>query len=110
MVKVAIREEYAETLKSLGDLEGGVDLAVLRYAIEQITAKVNELRKKDAFYKARYGTDYPNFIRRIAEDEAFVQQVESKVSKIWETDLADWEFCFRGIEDWTRKLQKILLK
>jgi hypothetical protein len=35
--------------------------------------------------------------------------VEAKISKTWELDLADWEFCHKGIEDWTKKLQAILL-
>ena len=43
-------------------------------------------------------------------DEEFIKSVEVKISKTWEVDLADWEFCHKGIEDWTRKLQDILLK
>jgi hypothetical protein len=53
--------------------------------------------------------DYLAFSQRIAEDEKFVNQIEATLDKMWEIDLADWEFCYKGIEDWTKKLQNILL-
>jgi len=60
--------------------------------------------------RIKYGMEYSAFSKRMAEDEDFVKNVESKTSKTWELDLADWEFCHKGTEDWTRKLQDILLK
>jgi hypothetical protein len=53
--------------------------------------------------------DYPTFTQRMTEDELFSEQVEAKVNKMWEFDLADWEFCYKGVQDWTQKLQTILL-
>ena len=46
---------------------------------------------------------------RLSEDEEFVDKIESTISKTWEIDLAEWEFCYKGIEDWTGKLQNILI-
>lgn len=109
MVTVAIQDKYAEMLNVLGDVQAAVDLALQRYAIEQITSKLAELRQREADYRAKYGLDYPTFAQRTATDESFVYQVESQVSKIWEVDLADWEFCYKGIQDWTQRLQKLLL-
>lgn len=109
MTTVAIDDKYAEVLTALGDLQRAIDLALQRYAIEQITAKIAELRQRDAEYQAKYGLDYPAFAERIAADETFVNQVEAKVGKMWEIDLADWEFCYKGSEDWIQKLQTILL-
>ena len=51
---------------------------------------------------------YPVFAQRIAEDEAFVQYVEDHNNKVWETDLADWEYCYKEIQDWAKKLRNIL--
>lgn len=109
MVTIPIREEYFEILSTLGDVQSGIDLALQRFAIERITAKVAELQQKDAEYQRKYGLDYPACSARIARDEAFVQHLEAHIDKMWESDLADWEFCHKGIEDWSRKLQRILL-
>jgi len=110
MVTVSIKDEYVEVLSALGDLQVAMDLAIQRYTIEQITAKVAELRQRNAQYQAKYGMDYLTFNQRLSEDEVFIRNLESKVNNLWEIDLADWEFCYKGIGDWTRKLQNILLK
>lgn len=109
MVTVSIKDEYVEVLSALGDLQVAMDLAIQRYTIEQITAKVAELRQKNARYHEKYGMDYLTFNQHVSSDEAFINNLESKVTNLWEIDLADWEFCYKGIEDWTRKLQSILL-
>ncbi len=109
MTTVAINDKYVEVLSTFGDLQEAIDLALQRYTIEQITSKITELRQKKAQYQAKYGLDYPTFAQRIAEDETFVNQIETSINKTWEFDLADWEFCYKGMEDWTRTLQTILL-
>ena len=109
MVTVAIPDKYAEMLRALGDVQAAIDLAVQRYAIEQITGKLAELRQREAGYVAKYGLDYPVFAQRVSTDEDFVRQVETRMSKMWEADLADWEFCHKGIQDWTQRLQTLLL-
>ena len=109
MTTVSIHDKYVEVLTVFGDLQQAVELALQRYTIEQVTAKITELRQKNARYQAKYGMDYPAFAERIATDEAFVKQVETSLDKTWEFDLADWEFSYKGIEDWMQKLQAILL-
>ena len=109
MGKVAIQDKYLETLAVLGDVQSAVDLALQRYTIEQVTAKLADLRQREAGYRTKYGMDYPTFAQRLATDADFVRQVETRLSKVWEVDLADWEFCYKGIQDWTQRLQKLLL-
>jgi hypothetical protein len=109
MVTVSIKDEYVEILTAFGELQAAIDLALKRYTIEQITAKVDELRQRDAVYQAKYGRDYPAFAQCVAEDETFVKSIESQGNKLWEVDLADWEFCYKGMQDWMYKLQNILL-
>ncbi len=109
MVTVSIKDEYVEVLSALGDLQAAMDLALQRYTIEQITGKIAELRQRNAQYQAKYGMDYLAFNQLVSEDEVFIINLELKVNNLWEIDLADWEFCHKGIEDWTRKLQNILL-
>ena len=110
MTIVTVSEKFTEILASFGDLQESVNAALQRYTIDQITTKVNELRRKDEEYQKKYGVDYSVFAKRTGEDEEFVKSVEANVSKTWEADLADWEFCHKGVEDWTKKLQDILLK
>ena len=52
MATVAIPEKYVEVLSALGDLQTTVDLALQRYTIEQITAKITDLRQRDQGYQA----------------------------------------------------------
>ena len=108
-VTVAIPERYVRTLAPLGELEKMVNLALQRYAVEQITTRITELRQRDRDFQAKYGCDYETFVERTASDEKFVWEIEVTISKTWELDLAEWEFCHKGIEDWTQRLQIILL-
>lgn len=109
MTTVVVKDKYVEALAAFGDLETAIDLALQRYTIEQVTAKVAQLRQRVTEYETKYGMDYPTFEQRVATDESFVDQIEATTSKTWELDLADWEFCHLGIKDWTLKLEKILL-
>ncbi|MBS1249150.1 MAG: hypothetical protein MAG431_00723 [Chloroflexi bacterium] len=109
MTTIAVQDKYADILTTFGNLQESVDTALQRYTIEQITSKVKKFRQKNAIYQDRYGVDYPTFSQRIAKDEEYVEHIEANVSKTWEIDLADWEFCYKGIDDWARKLQDILI-
>ena len=110
MTTVTVPDKFTEILASFGDLQESVNAAVQRYTIDQITTKVNELRRRGEELQKKYGMDYSAFAKRTSEDEGFVKTVESNVSKTWEADLTDWEFCHKGVEDWTKTLQDILLK
>jgi hypothetical protein len=110
MDPIIIKNKYAEILSAFSDnIQSVVDLAIQRYLIEMITAKIAEFKEKDIAFQSRYGCDYSTFNTRISEDEKFVSSIEKDVSKLWEIDYTEWEFCHKGIEDWTRKLQTILL-
>ena len=109
MITVTIPDKYAKVLGALGDVQMAVDLALQRYTIEQIAAKIAELRQRAQGYEAKYGVDYSTFAQRMAHDETFVHEIETTVNSLWELDLADWEFCVKGIEDWTHTLQSLLL-
>jgi hypothetical protein len=106
MTTVAISDKYVDVLSALGDVESAVDLALQRYTIEQITARIGDLRRRDATYRAKYGMEYATFARRAAAEESFIERIERQVSKTWEIDLADWEFCHKGAEDWTHRQDK----
>ena len=108
MTTVAIPDKYVETLRALGDVDTAVNLAVQRYTIEQITAKITKLRQQSARYESKYGMDFFRFQEAI-QGEAFIEELEAAGYKTWEIDQADWAFCHEGIQDWTDTLQTILL-
>lgn len=110
MTTVTVSDRFTAILASFGDLQESVNVAVQRYTIEQITTKINELKNKSNEFEKKYKLDYSTFAQRTSEDEKFINTIESTISKTWEADLAEWEFCQTGIEDWTKKLQDILLK
>jgi len=110
MTTVTVHNKFIEILASFGDLQESVNAAVQRYTIEQVTDKITDLRRKDEAYQKKYGMEYFAFAKRTSEDDEFAKNVETNISKTWEADLADWEFCHKGVEDWTKKLQDILLK
>jgi hypothetical protein len=49
------------------------------------------------------------FYEQIKLDETFISEIENQIDKRWEIDLAEWEFSDKGVQDWTEKLQAILL-
>ena len=108
-VQVAIQDRFAQMLAPLGDLRQTVDTALRRFAIEQITTKINELRRRDREFAVKYGCDYETFKRKSARDAQFVTKVEGNISAVWELDLAEWQFCHEGVRDWSQRLQEILL-
>ena len=79
-------------------------------SMEKMKSTFTNMGMKEEELEKKYGLEFSAFVKRTSEDEEFVKTVEANTSKTWEADLADWEFCHKGIEDWTKKLQDILLK
>ena len=110
MASAVIKSNYSEVLHSFGkDLQSAVDTALQKYLIDLIISKIAEMRKRELLFEAKYKFDYTSFSHRITEDEDFAVYTENNVNKMWEIDLAEWEFCHKGIDDWTKKLHNILL-
>ena len=108
---ITIKNSYADILSSFNDdLQSAVDAALQRYLIDEIAGKITELKKKERGFQKKYGCDYKTFALRTAEDEKYIDHIETTITKLWEIDLADWEFYTKGIDDWTGKLQNILLR
>ncbi len=110
MTTIAVDDKIAGTLSQFGDLQESVNAALQRYTIDQISARIQSLHRKCNEFESKYGLKYEVFAKRTAEDEAFVAEVEKSIDNLWETDLTDWEFCMKGINDWTEELKRILLK
>ena len=90
MASIAIREIYLETLHSLGDVSTEVDAAIRRR------------------WEEKYGCSYKVFRERTSSDPDFVELLHRE-QPTWELDVAHWEFCHKGVQDWTQELQRILM-
>ncbi len=108
MQTILVKEKYLETLSALGNVETEVEHALQRYTVEQVAAKITQLRQRAQGYEERYRLSYAAFVEQTSQDEAFVQALEATGHTMWEIDLAEWEFCQKGVEDWTRQLHAIL--
>lgn len=105
---VTLDDKYVKALAPLGDVRASVDEAIRRYTVERITSIIADLQAKDARWREKYGCDYETFVARSAKGKKFIKDIE-KFCKTWEEDLAEWEFCHEGIQDWYRHLQETLL-
>lgn len=108
MTSIAVKDEYADVLSQLGDLETTANLAIKKYVIEQITLKIEELRKREQQFQCKYQLNYIEFKEKTESDIDFIQSIETTGNKLWEMDLIDWEFCHEGVKDWLATLQNIL--
>ena len=70
---------------------------------EQIRFKIVELNQRDTAYAQKYGMSYESFMQNLSAID-FVEKVEAEITKIWEIDLINWEFCHEGVQDWVRAL------
>lgn len=70
---------------------------------DQIRSKIVELNQQDEVYAQKYGMSYESFVQNLETIE-FVRRVEAEITRIWELDQIDWEFCHEGAKDWARAL------
>jgi len=73
------------------------------FTADQIRSKITELNQRDIAYAQKYGMRYESFIQNL-EDIEFVEKIEAEISKIWEIDLIEWEFCHERAQDWIKVL------
>ncbi|MBE7467547.1 MAG: hypothetical protein HS114_00190 [Anaerolineales bacterium] len=108
MLKVQIKEEYADILDPLQE---SVDEALHRYALEKVQTRILELEQRAQDWEERYGCSYDLFAYRTATDEEYVKQLDaSAATQQWEGDLISWEFDTEALREWRRHLQKLLTK
>ena len=109
MITVSVEDKYVETIKPFTDIQTATNIALKRYIIDLVSTKLMEFSKKNINYNKKYNLDFETFSEKIISDENYISQLEQqKDFKNWETDLMDWEFNYKGINDWNRKLKNIL--
>lgn len=108
MEKIVVKDIYLEALGALGDLYEEIEAAVRRHIVERISDKIALLRAEDRQWEEKYGCDYQTFVEKTRNDPDFVERLHQE-QPTWELDLAHWEFCHKGAEDWSQELQRILM-
>jgi hypothetical protein len=74
----------------------------------QISEKINVLQRRDREFQKKYECLFEDFAKQTAENATYVEELEASGHWMWESDLAEWEFCRKGLNDWTDKLAQIL--
>lgn len=109
MTTVSVEDKYIETIKCFTDIQTATNIALKRYVIDLITTKLMDLSVKNKAYQKKYNLDFETFSKKVTYDENYISKLEQqKKFKNWEDDLIDWEFNYKGINDWKQKLQNIL--
>lgn len=107
-VTITVQDKYIQILEPLGDIQQAVEAALRRYSLEQISAKIEEMRRRDQAFQAKYSCTYTTFVRQTANIPEYVDRIEQTIDKLWENDLAEWEFCYNGTQEWLQHLCDIL--
>ena len=66
------------------------------------------LRAEDRRWEEKYGRSYEAFREKTSSDPDFVERLHRE-QPTWELDIAHWEFCRKGVQDWTQELQRVLM-
>ena len=104
MTTVTIDEKYVETIKPFIDIQSAMNIAMQRYVIDLISAKISKLSKKNKDYMLKYNSNFDTFSNKIINDEKYISHLEQQSGfKNWENDLLDWEFNYKGKSDWKQK-------
>ena len=108
--EVSIDQRLLDPLKDLMDVPEAVHKALKYYLVNQITNKISSLAQTDNHFKEKYGMGFADFSCKLQQEEGFVDYLENSLQqKNWEDDYIEWEFCHKGIEDWSNKLKHILM-
>jgi len=108
MASIAVRDIYLEALHSLGDVAREVEVAIRRHAVERISDKIAALRAEDRQWEKKYGCSYEAFREKTTSDPDFVERLHREQPD-WELDVAHWEFSHKGVQDWTLRLERVLM-
>ena len=110
MNTVLVDKKLCKTRENFVDIQTATNIALRRYVIDLISTKIEKLSKKNKFFKEKYNFNFENFQKKITDDEKYIFSLEkNKGFNNWEDDLIDWEFSYKGINDWKQKLQNILI-
>lgn len=108
MDNIQLNERYSEIFRAFSlDPKRAVENALQRYTVTLISEKIDELKRREQRFQEKYDCDFDEFTRQTGESLEYVEKLEASGHWMWESDLAEWEFCRKGVDDWTERFAHI---
>jgi len=107
MTTLTLDHKYIELLQSFGNIHEVLAEAIKRYALERINERIDLARQNVLAFEVKYGLTYPEFLARIFDDDAWVEQLW-QTDPTWEDDKLTWAYYSEMLEDWICRRENIL--
>lgn len=106
MTTVALEDRYVKYLSMFGDTQQVAQEAIQEYVQRKAKERIAHIVLEQAELEARYGMSLEVLRQRVANDEAYLRQLNQK-QPLWEEDLAHWVYVSEEIEEW-RQIEQAL--
>ena len=107
MHTISIDDKYFEALKTFGDADKLVNIALQKFLVEQMVERIHTLRDQVRVWEEEFGEPFDSFLKRTETDEKFARKLD-KTHPMWEGELINWKFYHEELQEWLKKLQHTL--
>ncbi len=104
MYTISIDDKYFDALKTFGDADQLVKIALQKFLVEQTVERIHTLRDQVRGWEEAFGEPFDSFLKRTETDEKFVRKLD-KTHPMWEGELINWKFYHEELQEWLKKLQ-----
>lgn len=106
-VTIALQDNMLELVHTLGEPATVVPAAVRRYVVDRSLQRLEAAEERVRTYAQRYEMDYATFNRRVALDQAYLDQLNQE-HPLWEADAIEWAQWAEEVELWRERLTQAL--
>lgn len=106
MQTIAIDNEWIETARFFGDVEGVVKTALRSYLLEQTQSRIDKAASRINAYAQKYACDHDTFKRSLQTDAVFLTKIKAQ-NPLWEEDAMEWEYWLEEHRAWRTRLETI---
>jgi len=110
MSSVTIRNEFAELLNVLGDVESEVDDALRRYLLDRASERMEHCRKEIRRFEQIYGHSFDELATALASENSSSLDKIERQHPTWEADYNTWETYIQELERWKKRVTDLLMK
>lgn len=110
MSTIAIRDEFAELLSVLGNVESEVDDALRRYLLDRASERMDRCREEIQHLEQVYSLSFDDLVAALAsEDSPLLDKIERQ-HPTWEADYNTWETYTQELERWKKRVFDLLMR
>ena len=108
ILNVSMQGGLLDIVRSVGEPEVIVHAALRQYIMDRALQHLDDAEQRMSTYARRYASDYRTFVRRVATDPTYLNQINS-AHPLWEADAIEWAYYEEEAATWRERLQKALL-